>query len=100
MAAKTIHEAIDHILYVGPLSTIRERALGELRDFFSHEVGRMQAQMLHDGITTEAFSVAEEILNQYFNRIFKDVPACPDPTPIRKLTYERVGNISVFKKEE
>lgn len=60
MASKTIQESIEKGLCVGPMSSIRNRLIGELRDYFAHQV-----MFLGEGATAM----------QLFEKVFSEVPA-------------------------
>lgn len=65
MACKTLSEALDKAMLVGPLGGMKDRIANELRDYMAHRA--MQYARLSD----EEYSA----VMKFFNEIFKDVPA-------------------------
>jgi hypothetical protein len=62
MAHKTVTETVDSALMIGPLSDVRSRILGQLRDFFAHKCQIYGAK-----------NNCEDTMIDFFNSIFSEI---------------------------
>lgn len=73
MAAKTLDQAIELAMTIGPANEFKTNLKKQLRDFFSHEVMRYQAEMLgKPGVSGVAKS---DGAIELFERVFQGVSA-------------------------
>jgi hypothetical protein len=85
MAAKTLIEAIQRALTIGPLNQVEERLTKELRDFFAHEVHRYEHHLMNadEHRTTQICDIESRTQGalELFQRVFKDISATPEAKP-------------------
>lgn len=79
MAAKNLDEVFETALMIGPIKSLKKNLENGLRDYASHEIGRLQKKWLDAGFTAEQQEALSEGATQLFQKMF--------------------GHISAFKKE-
>ena len=70
MAAKTLKDAIVFGISISPENQVVETLTGELRDFESHQVMKLQNDLRLEGHSPQYLEIAEAVLHRYFDRIF------------------------------
>lgn len=70
MAAQNIGEVVDKIMLL-PMNEFKERAQGEIKDFFAHEIMKFAHDFKKDqSLSKEEGEVCEMILYKFFDRVF------------------------------
>lgn len=76
MASKNILEAIRRAITIGPIKEIQDNLQNELRDYFAHQVGKYELNLMQNGLMSEDEKiVAQKAVHDFFHQIFSDIPA-------------------------
>jgi hypothetical protein len=71
MAAKNLNQALTQGICVGRIDTVIANLKGEVQDYLSHELMKLQADYVREGRSPEFRELADQILVRYFERVNK-----------------------------